>query len=75
MSSTQLAGQARQSPALTSNVLRQLEARNYVTRNRRNEWLLARDLDAVSLHELARDIGFGAVLPERISRELAWQHR
>lgn len=75
LSSTQLAGQARQSAALANGVLRQLEARNYVVHNRRNEWLLTRDLDAVSLHELAKDIGIAATLPNRFSGTLAWEQR
>jgi hypothetical protein len=64
------------SPDEAEAVLDLLAARQFAARVGRDRWLLARDLDAVSLHDLALTLGVG-ILGEAdvLAGAQAWQRR
>ena len=65
LNARRLARAVREAPETMVEVSEKLETRRYITKGERGHWLLARDLDAVSLAELQRDLGL-AVGPDDI---------
>ena len=71
-----LARAVRESPETMVEVTEKLEARRYITKGERGQWLLARDLDAVTLADLQRDLGL-AIDPDDLEpvRRTSWGKR
>lgn len=57
LNARRLARAVHEAPETMIEASEKLETRRYITRGERGQWLLARDLDAVTLADLQRDLG------------------